>query len=240
MAKIAPFQALRYDQFVAGDLDKLVTQPYDKIDRKQQQAYYDRHPHNIVRVIFSKENVENPETPYPEAAKTLREWIKSGVLKVDDQPAIYVYYQTFTFRGQKYTRKGFIASVELEEKGVRAHEHTLAGPKADRLRLLRATETNDENIFLLFTDPQNTAVKLMDEAVLAQPPLMECKDDYGETHTVWAMRDPKTIEKLQAIVAPKELFIADGHHRFETAVNFKNEAEQKGWKPKAIRALTTA
>jgi len=231
MAKIAPFAALRYDQTVAGDINKLVTQPYDKIDRALQTKYYERHPYNIVRVILSDESVKDKETTYPAAAKTLHEWIEKGILKQDSQPAIYVYYQIFKFRGQTYTRKGFIASVELEEKGVRAHEHTLAGPKADRLRLLRATETNDENIFLLFSDPQNEAVKIMDAAIAGKKPLIEAVDDYGETHKVWAITDPASIGKLEALVAPKELFIADGHHRFETAVNYKNECLAKGWKP---------
>jgi len=231
MAKIAPFVALRYDMAVAGDIKKLVTQPYDKIDRALQEKYYARDPHNIVRVIFSDENVTDKETPYPGAGKTLQDWILKGILKKDSQPAIYAYYQTFTFREQLYTRKGFIASVELEEKGVRAHEHTLAGPKADRLRLLKATETNDENIFLLFSDPQNEAVKIMDAAISGMKPLIETVDDYGETHKVWAITETEAVKKLQALVAPKELFIADGHHRFETAVNYKNECLAKGWKP---------
>ncbi|MDD5087313.1 MAG: DUF1015 domain-containing protein [bacterium] len=231
MAKIAPFRALRYDPKVAGDINQLVTQPYDKIDRKLQQEYYARHAHNIVRIIFNEEAVADKESPYPNAAKTFREWTQKGILKQDDAPAVYVYYQIFQYQGKTFTRKGFIASVELEAQKVRAHEHTLAGPKADRLRLLRALETNDENIFLLFSDPANAAVKVMDEAISGQPPLIECKDDYGETHKVWAIRNPKAVAALQNLVAARELFIADGHHRFETAVNYLNEGLAKGWKP---------
>src|SRR5512140_1963661 len=130
MAKIAPFAGLRYDPALAGDMSKVTSQPYDKIDRKLQADYYARHPYNIVRIILSDEANRDKETAYPEAAQTLKTWIEKGILKTDSQPAIYVYYQYFKFRGQTYTRKGFIASVELEEKGVRAHEHTLAGPKA--------------------------------------------------------------------------------------------------------------
>lgn len=231
MAKIAPFAGLRYDTAVAGDINKLVTQPYDKIDKVLQANYYGRHPNNVVRIILNDEANRVPESPYPEAGETLRSWIKQGILKEDSDPAIYVYYQIFAYGGKTYTRKGFIASVELEEKGVRAHEHTLAGPKADRLRLLRATETNDENIFMLFSDAEGAAVKIMDAAIAGKAPVVECKDDYGETHKVWAVTDPKAIAALQALVAARELFIADGHHRFETAVNYKNEALQKGWKP---------
>ncbi len=231
MAKIAPFTALRYDPAVAGDINQLVTQPYDKIDRALQAEYYARHPHNVVRIIFNDEANADKETPYPNAAKTYRQWIKEGVLKADSAPAIYVYYQIFNYQGKTFTRKGFIASVELEAQKVKAHEHTLAGPKADRLRLLRAIETNDENIFLLFSDTVGDAVKVMDNAIAGQPPIIECKDDMGETHKVWAVRDPKAIAALQNIVAARELFIADGHHRFETAVNYLNESLAKGWKP---------
>lgn len=231
MAKIAPFSALRYDPSTAGDINLLVTQPYDKIDRALQAEYYARHPHNIVRIILNDEAVADKESPYPGAARTFREWIAAGILKQDAEPAVYVYYQVFQWGGKSFTRKGFIASVELEAAKVRAHEHTLAGPKADRLRLLRALETNDENIFMLFSDPAGKAVTIMDAAVAKQPPLIECQDDLGETHKVWAVRDAEAIAALQQLVAARELFIADGHHRFETAVNYMHECEAKGWKP---------
>jgi uncharacterized protein (DUF1015 family) len=231
MARVAPFAGLRYDTAVAGDIVKLVTQPYDKIDKVLQADYYGRSPNNVVRIILSDEACRHPETPYPRAAVMLRTWVENGVLKEDPQPAIYVYYQVFGYDGKTYTRKGFVASVKLEEKGVRAHEHTLAGPKADRLRLLRAIETNDENIFMLFSDPQSQAVKIMDAAVAGKPPVIEVQDDYGETHKVWAVTDPKAIKALQDLLAARELFIADGHHRFETAVNYQSECLAKGWQP---------
>ena len=231
MAHIAPFKALRFNPGTAGALSELVAQPYDKIDRELQQTYYARNPHNIVRIIKSDEANRDPETAYPVAARTLKEWREQGILTYDSEPALYIYYQSFTYRNKPYTRKGFISSVALEEKGVRAHEHTLAGPKADRLRLLRATETNDELIFLLFSDPAHEAVKTMDAAIATQKPLLEAKDDFGETHFVWKITDRSVIEKLKTLLAPVELFIADGHHRYETAVNFKHECEAKGWKP---------
>ncbi len=231
MAHIAPFKALRYTPGTAGALSDLVAQPYDKIDRELQQTYYRRSPHNIVRIIKSDEANSAPETDYAGAGKTLKEWRDKGILTYDQDPALYIYYQSFTYRNRPYTRKGFISSVALEEKGVRAHEHTLAGPKADRLRLLRATETNDELIFMLFSDPVHEAVKAMDAAIAGKQPLLETKDDFGETHHVWKITDQSVIEKLTKLVAPVELFIADGHHRYETAINFKHECEAKGWKP---------
>jgi len=219
MARIAPFKAHRYDTGKAGDLSQLVAQPYDKIDRSLQEQYYKRNPYNVVRIIKSEEANLKPETEYPIAARTLQEWRAQGILDVVTPPALYVYYQAFTFQGRPYTRKGFVASVELEEKGVRAHEYTLAGPKADRLRLLRAT------------DPGQEAIRAMDEAIKSQKPMLEATDDFGEKHSVWAVRDEAVIRKIQSLVAPRELFIADGHHRYETAINYKRECEAKGWKP---------
>ncbi len=230
MAHIAPFKALRYNPGTAGALSDLVAQPYDKIDRELQQTYYRRDPHNIVRIIKSEEANSVPETDYAGAAKTLNEWRDQGILTYDQEPALYIYYQSFTFRGRSYTRKGFVSSVALAGEGVRAHEHTLAGPKADRLRLLRATETNDELIFMLFSDPVHEAVHAMDASIEAQEPLLEATDDFGETHHVWKITDKSVIEKLTKLVAPVELFIADGHHRYETAINYKQECEAKGWK----------
>ncbi len=231
MAHIAPFKVLRYKSGAAGELTDLVAQPYDKIDRELQQKYYLRNPHNVVRIIKSEEANDVPETDYATAGRTLQEWREQGVLIDDPEPALYIYYQKFTFRGRPYTRKGFIASVALEEKGVRAHEHTLAGPKADRLRLLRATVTNDELIFMLFSDPAHRAVTVMDAAIKSVRPLLAARDDFGEMHYVWKITKSSVITNLTKLVAPLELFIADGHHRYETAVNFKHECEQKGWQP---------
>lgn len=230
MARIAPFAALRYNAAKAGKLDDLVTQPYDKIGKDLQEKYYARSQYNICRIIRSAEAFTNPETPYPEAAKAFQEWKAQGILTRDEQPAYYIYYQTFKRGDETITRKGFIASVELEEDHVRAHERTLAGPKADRLRLLHALETNDELIFMLYSDPKQESVKLMDEIADAQKPLLECKDDFGEIHRVWALRDLDAIDKLETLLKPCDLFIADGHHRYETAVNFKNDCLQAGWK----------
>ncbi len=231
MASIHPFRGLTYSPAFAAKLDKLVTQPYDKIDRALQEKYYARDPHNVIRVIKSDETVTNPESPYPGAAATLKQWIADGTLVEAKGPAFYLYYQTFTFLNKTYVRKGFMASVALEEEHVKSHEHTLAGPKADRLRLLRALETNDELIFMLYSDPNGESVKLMDSVANSHKPALECRDDFGELHQVWIADDPEFVAKMQKLVAPCDLFIADGHHRYETACNYKREALEKGWKP---------
>jgi uncharacterized protein (DUF1015 family) len=221
MARIAPFAALRYDTNKAGKLDNLVTQPYDKIGKDLAADYYKRSPQNICRVIRSEEAF---------TAATFHKWVEEGVLKQDDKPAFYIYYQTFKRGDETITRKGFIASVKLEEDHVRAHERTLAGPKADRLRLTRALECNDELIFMLYSDPEHKTIKIMDSVANSSNPICEAKDDFGEIHKVWALRDEDLIEKLQKLLEPDDLFIADGHHRYETACNFKNECLKAGWK----------
>ncbi len=231
MARIHPFRGLTYSQALAAKLDKLVTQPYDKIDRALQKSYYDRDPHNVVRVIKSDETVSNPESAYPGAAATLKQWIADGTLVEAKGPAFYLYYQTFTFLDKKYVRKGFMASVALEEDNVKSHEHTLAGPKADRLRLLRALETNDELIFMLYSDPERASVTLMDSVATAKKPVLECRDDFGELHQVWIADEPEFVTKMQKLLAACDLFIADGHHRYETACTFKREALDQKWKP---------
>lgn len=231
MARIHPFRGLTYSQALAAKLDKLVTQPYDKIDRALQEKYYARDPHNVIRVIKSEETVTNPESPYPGAAVTLKQWIADGTLVESKSPAYYLYYQTFTFLNKTYVRKGFMASVALEEEHVKSHEHTLAGPKADRLRLLRALETNDELIFMLYSDPNGETVALMDSIAASHKPALECRDDFGEMHQVWIADDPVFVSKLQKLLEPCDLFIADGHHRYETACNYKREALEQGWKP---------
>ncbi|MCC6476977.1 DUF1015 domain-containing protein [bacterium] len=231
MARIEPFRGVTYSFEFQGQLSSLVTQPYDKINRGLQESYYSANALNVIRIIKSNETWADPETTYPLAARSYREWLKSGVLEEAKTPAFYLYYQIFHTFGKEITRKGFIASVALDEQNVRSHERTLDGPKADRLRLLRALEANDELIFMLYSDPVHETVKLMDSIASAQLPMLECSDDFGETHKVWAVEDPVFVEKLKKLLAPSELFIADGHHRYETACNYKRECLEKGWKP---------
>lgn len=229
MARIHPFRGLTYSPKLAASLSKLVSQPYDKIDRALQQKYYDRHPHNIIRIIKSDETVADPESTYPQAAATLKQWIADGTLVEAEDQAFYLYYQTFTFLDKTYVRKGFMASVALDEENVKSHEHTLAGPKADRLRLLRALETNDELIFMLYTDPKGESVELMDSIANSQKPALECRDDYNELHQVWIVEDHAFIAKLQKLLSGCDLFIADGHHRYETACTYKRDALEMDW-----------
>ena len=238
MATVEPFRGFRYDAQIVGDLKNVVTQPYDKIGLDLQAKYYDRSPYNVARVIKSVEKNTNPDTDYPEAGKIFNQWIEQNVLMQDPQPGYYAYFQVFKANGKTYTRKGLVGLVALEGgTGVRAHEKTLAGPKADRLRLMRATKGNDGQIFMMYPDPEGVVNQVIDRFTTGAP-LMEVPDDFGEIHKLWQITDPQAIAEIKNALQDKELFIADGHHRYETAVNFMNECYQKGWKPEGVESFT--
>ncbi|MBN1754860.1 DUF1015 domain-containing protein [bacterium] len=226
MARIFPFRGVMYrkdDQ----DLTELVSQPYDKINDKMQAEYYERSEYNIVRLIKGKATPEDtPENnQYTRASDFLRKWMADGILVRDSQPAIYIYYQKYKVEGELKTRKGFVALAALEAPGeeVKAHEHTLAGPKADRLNLMRTTASNFGHIFMLYADPQNQINQILDEYAEVNPPLFTANDYYGENHQLWRLTDPLKIGQIQKLMRDKVLFIADGHHRYETAVNYMKE-----------------
>ena len=228
MAKIFPFPAYRYAAG-AGRLDDLVTQPYDKITPAMRERYLGLSPYNLVRIILGKETPEDgpANNVYTRAADHLREWIQSGVLVRESSPCLYAYFQEFTVpdTGERLLRKGFIglgAVEDYSEGVVHRHERTLSGPKKDRLELLRHTRAHFGQIFMLYPDPRREIDALLDE-VAATEPTARVTDEYGEVHTVWRIGDPALTERIVALMADKKLLIADGHHRYETAVAFRNE-----------------
>jgi len=238
MATVEPFRGYRYNPKIVSDLKDVVAQPYDKIGPELQAEYHQRSPYNIAHVTKSIEKNQDPETAYSKAGAMFQEWIKKKVLVQDVKPGYYAYFQIFKSDGKTYTRKGLVGLVALEGgTGVRAHEKTLAGPKADRLRLMRATEGNDGQIFMLYPDPDGVVNRIM-EGHAKTTPLIEVPDDFGEIHKLWQITDPQDIKDIKQALADKELFIADGHHRYETAVNFMNECRQKGWKPVGVESYT--
>ena len=225
MAIIKPFQAWRYD---AGKvrLDDVVTQPYDKITPQMQDGYYAASPNNLVRIILGKAEPgdDTEHNVYSRAAASFRDWRSSGVLRRDPEPAIYAYQQHFKVpgdsSGMRHMRTGFIALGKLHdysERVVHRHEQTLSKPKADRLNLLRATRGHFGQIFMLYRAPHDLIGSLV------PPPTMSVKDEYGVEHKVWRIDDPKFISRLQHDMADKKLIIADGHHRYETALAFREE-----------------
>jgi uncharacterized protein (DUF1015 family) len=235
MANVFPFRGYRYNKQKIGELSKVITEPYDKINAELQAEYYKRAPYNIVRVIKGKTEAGDDENnnQYLRAGKYLDEWIAQDVLKRDENEAIYAYSEEYSIDGQSpKTRLGFIALGELEEfgkGGVKPHERTLAGPKADRLNLMRATAAQFGLIFMLYSDPSRQVNSILDQCCKRTPD-MEAKDDNGVIHRIWLVTDKKAVVNIQNLMKNKLLFIADGHHRYETALNYKREMEEKGAK----------
>jgi uncharacterized protein (DUF1015 family) len=225
MADIHPFRAFRYDPNQVS-IPQVVTQPYDKITPARQEQYYAASEHNLVRIILGRreEGDNGSENVYSRAAAYFREWRKEGVLRQDAGPAIYVYSQRFTppGSGSELERLGFIALGRIEDYSagvVYRHEQTLAKPKADRLDLLRATRGHFGQLFMLYEDSGQI------DSLLAKPgdPVISVKDEYGVLHRVWQVSDKQVIQSVQAAMSEKKLIIADGHHRYETALTYRNE-----------------
>lgn len=224
MARISPFAALRFNP-ARVKLAEVVTQPYDKITPAMQERYYAASPYNFVRIILRKKDAGDP---YQGAANSFAQWRRDSVLVADPQPAIYPYSQIFRspIGNKEFERRGFIALGRLEDYDHRVifrHEQTLSGPKQDRLDLIRATRAHLEQLFLLYPDPQGEL-----DAALApsEEPLIEVADEYGVRHRVWKIADPARIAAVQNGMCDRKLIIADGHHRYETALNYRNERRQ--------------
>src|SRR3954468_15355865 len=226
MANIFPFKAFRYNAEKVAPKDVL-TQPYDKISPEMQEKYHARSPYNLVRVILGKAEAGDDanKNVYSRAAENLRQWRATGVLSQDTEASIYYYSQEFVAPGETVTRtrSGFIATGQLhdyDEHIVFRHEQTLSKPKSDRLNLLRATRTHAGQIFMLYSDPKKQI-----EELLKNPgePAVDVIDDYKVRNRLWRISDPKTIAAVQSAMNDKKLIIADGHHRYETALNYRDE-----------------
>ena len=228
MAEIRPIRALRYNLDVIGKdaFADVVTPPYDVIDDEQQAAYYERHPHNFIRIDLNKgrdgDDAENDR--YTRARRYLFDWLAQGVLTIDDEPSIYVHYQTFEdSSGKQITRRGFLASIRLadyDERVVLPHERTLRGPKEDRLRLMKATECNLSPVFFLYSDPQSRIDTALAAAIEgAEPTRVETPD--GIVHALWRVTGPLAGD-IAKFLAPESVLIADGHHRYETALAYRD------------------
>ena len=219
MAVIAPLPALRYDRARVGDLRAVIAPPYDVISPAQQEALYARSPWNVVRLILARD----PDRAAA-SARTLREWVAGGVLRRDGSPALYRYAQTFALPdGAVRTREGVICRLRLEDFSsgiVRPHERTLPGPKKDRLAVMRATGAHLSPIFGLYAAP---GTRLADVLGPAAAPDVDVTEEGGERHRLWRITDAAAIARLQAALAPETIVIADGHHRYETALAYRDE-----------------
>ncbi|HXA83470.1 MAG TPA: DUF1015 domain-containing protein [Candidatus Dormibacteraeota bacterium] len=228
MAEIIPFKALRYDPDQVK-LEDVLTQPYDKITPEMQSKYYERSTHNLVRIILGKAGETDTDAfnVYTRAAEYLHDWRSGGILKQDPEPGIYAYSQTFTVPGTRdlQERRGLIALGRIhdyEDGVIHRHEQTLSKPRADRLNLLRATRAHFGQIFMLYSDPANEIDALL-KSRMEEDPDISLLDEYETLHRVWRIHDPALIRALQDKMRDKKLLIADGHHRYETALAYRNE-----------------
>jgi uncharacterized protein (DUF1015 family) len=228
MAEIIPFKALRYDPDQVK-LEDVLTQPYDKITPEMQSKYYEKSTHNLVRIILGKAGETDTDTfnVYTRAAEYLHDWRSGSILKQDTEPSIYAYSQTFTVPGTRdlQERRGLIALGRIHDYTdgvVYRHEQTLSKPRADRLNLLRATRAHFGQIFMLYSDPSNEIESLL-RAKTEEDPDISMLDEYETLHRVWRVHDPALIQTVQQKMQDKKLLIADGHHRYETALAYRNE-----------------
>jgi uncharacterized protein (DUF1015 family) len=228
MAEIIPFKALRYDPLQLK-LEDVLTQPYDKITPEMQARYYERSPHNLVRIILGKagETDTSSFNVYTRATEYLHDWRSGGLLRHDPEPAFYIYSQTFTLPGTRdiAERRGLIALGRLHDYSDRVvfrHEQTLSKPRQDRLNLLRATAAHFGQIFMLYSDPQGGVEALLQNKIKEEPEI-SVLDEYETLHRLWPIQDPALIQSVQEQFHDKKLLIADGHHRYETALAYRNE-----------------
>src|SRR4051812_22869314 len=222
MAEIVPFRGVLYDPARAGPLDRLIAPPYDVISGVDRSALAAKSPHNFVRLILPE---GEGDEKYPRAANLLADWQRQGVLRRDEKPALYRYHQTFSAVGREFTRKGFIARIRLrryDEGVVLPHERTMSGPKLDRLKLKRATRTHLSQVLAVYPDPTGTIDAAFAEVDSGKPDL-EASGDDGVLHRVFRLVDPAAHARIAAGFADKRVYIADGHHRYETMLALREE-----------------
>lgn len=225
MAQISPFKGLRFNTDTAGDIKSLCCPPYDIISEEQRLGFIDENRYNIIRL-------EKPvgDNPYEDAAGILAMWEQEGVLIREDKPALYIYEEEFTAYGKRNSIKGLICRLKVEEfsKGiVLPHEFTLSKAKEDRLNLMKATNCNFSQIYGLYMDEEHTSLASIDSASEKAADL-EFTDDDNITHRLWIVKDEEIIAKLTADFADRKIYIADGHHRYETALNYRNYCREQG------------
>jgi len=224
MVDVRPFKALTYTP-KAGNPEKLITQPYDKIDAATQKRYYDLSPYNFCRLILPLE-----EDKYRVAKERLEQWQKEGIMTKEALPAIFVSRQVFCLDGKQYSRTGLIAALRLypySENMVYPHERTYKAPKADRLNMLRTVQKDLEPVFTMYQDPEGQTIHFMDEVAQTKPQI-EVTDALGVHHLLWKVSDPKKIRSIQTFLAPKTMVINDGHHRYESALAYRDEMRAGG------------
>ncbi len=229
MAQIRPFRGIRFNPDIVKDLGAVITPPYDTIDPDEQERLHQKNPYNIVRIEYGKSHPSDDETDncYTRASAVLRQWLEEDIIKPDKRNRYYFFEQTFLYREKKYCRRGILAALKLEPyntKEVLPHESTMASPKKDRLRLLSHTASNISPIFTLYPDPADRSGEFF-SSVKKYPPLAEVSDQPGQGYRLWAPDDPALQTELTGYIGEQSLLIADGHHRYETALDFYRQSD---------------
>jgi len=223
MVDIRPFKAIRYTE-KAGNLKNLITQPYDKINQDMQREYYEKSPYNYCRLILPIE-----ENRYETVHQRIYEWLNEHILTKNEEPSVFVCRQEFRLDSINCSRTGLIAALRLYPYGegmIFPHETTYAAPKADRLNMLRTIQKDLEPVFLIYSDPEKVTIDFFAEIAKTQP-TMEVEDEFRVVHKVWRVADPKKIALLQKAMGPKKLVITDGHHRYESALAYRDERRKQ-------------
>jgi uncharacterized protein (DUF1015 family) len=227
---IRPFRALRYDP-ERVELSRAIAPPYDVIAPDERRALFDRDPHNAVRLELTRDVADEATTDYREVRATLAAWRDEGALRLDAAPALYGLRQRFrALDGRSHEREGFFALLRLEDYGrgiVRPHERTLSGPKRDRLKLLRATAANFSGVFLLYEDPDQKLAEVLSPQ-MDRAPAVTARDDRGTEHVLTVLDAPAAIDATRTFLAERSVVIADGHHRYETALAYRDECRARG------------
>lgn len=225
MAEIKGYKGLRFNCEKAGKIEELVCPPYDIISDQQREEYIKTNPHNIIRLELPK-----GDDKYNKAAEILKDWLEKGILVKEDKPAIYIYEEEFTAYGERKAIKGIICRVKLEEfsKGIiLPHEFTLSKAKEDRLNLMKATNCNFSQIYSLYMDGGKNTLGKIDSLSKSEPDI-QLQDNDNVTHRMWIIKDEKAIADICSDFTDRKLYIADGHHRYETALNYRNYLREQG------------
>lgn len=226
---VIPFRGLRYNTAKVEKIENVIAPPYDVIKPEERLALEAHHPANIIRLILSQPHKDDTDgaNQYTRAAVLMNQWISDGTLVRDATPRYYIYDQSFSAPdGKNYTRRALIGLVKLEpfeNRVILPHEKTHAGPKADRLNLMRECHANLSPIFLLYADPNGDIEQIMESFTDEHPPEIDCPETFGSTHQLWCLDDAERNREIQALFSSKPLLIADGHHRYETALAFQDE-----------------
>ena len=223
MVDIRPFKSIMYSK-KAGPIANLVSQPYDKIDSSMQRSYYEKSVYNFCRLVLPSE-----ENKYEVAKNRLAEWIDNKILVKDKEPGIFIYRQEFQLEEKKYTRIGLITALRLypySEKEVFPHEVTYNEPKADRIKMLKSVQKNLEPVFLIYSDPEKNTINFFSE-ITKSSPMVDFKDLSGIKHKIWKISDFESINFLREVLKEKNLVVADGHHRYESAIIYRDIIRQK-------------